>query len=189
MREDLERAMKQTKTSFIFQKGVLEKVNDMFEENEEVLFVICANMNLVVKGVHSIIKPMELKNKKSGVFVITTKRVFHYQKILFQVKYEQISVADINSVEFIKGMIFSVLRISANTKIMELDIGAVDGKLALNIANKVVNDRGSVNQSNVTINNSQGIKDKIKDLKELLDDGLIDEKTFNDKKEELLKNL
>ncbi len=189
MRSDLQKAFDSAKSKGILNplvgKGMYEFTETQFLSGEQVLYLGTFNVGILTAGEAIQIKPFDIKNKTAGVFVVTSKRVLHCQKILFNTKTEQIALDKINNLESKGGLLFSVLRIQSITNVMEIDIP----KNELGIVTRAISEAIEMAKASTPSPTETDPLEKIKKLGELRASGLLTDEEFAKKKEELLKTV
>jgi hypothetical protein len=190
MRDDLEKAYSEAKQKGglnpLVGKGMYEFAEKQLLGNEQVLYLGTFNVGIVTAGEAITIKPFDIKNKTSGIFLATSKRVLHCQKILFNTKVEQIALEKINNVESKGGLIFSVLRIQSITNVMEIDLPKKELETLSRTISEAIEQAKAPQMQN---SQPQSAIDAIKKLGELRDQGILTETEFTQKKEELLSRI
>lgn len=187
MRTDIEKALEEAKAKRMINplgiKGQLKLLENHLSADEEVLKLNTANLNLITKSENLKNKPFDLSNKKPGLFVITSKRVIHLSKILFNESFEQIMIKDINNVEYKSHLLGSTLRIQSITNVLEIDLKSKVVKEYVSFLNDLRN------MNNKDIPKDNDITEKIKKLAALHADGILTDEEFERKKKELLDKI
>jgi len=131
-------------------------------------------------------------DNSNGTLVVTNQRVFHTGKFLLKKWLVEIPLNMVGGASFKKGIMFSevIISSSAGTK-MELK-QIISKKIAEEIV-KTINDArsqiSSTQSSSVKSSSDLSIPDQIKKLSELKDQGILTDKEFQKKKEELLAKM
>lgn len=128
-----------------------------------------------------------IKNKESGVVVLTNKRLFFVQSILGQGHSKEILLTDIQSIDqknVIDIMMSSILRVQGITISFEMD----GKKTQLSaFAEKINKERIQSTGARVSsANHSVGTLDDIEKLADLMDKGIITAEEFEAKKKQIL---
>jgi hypothetical protein len=188
MRDDLQKAIDAAKQKNHLNplgvKGQLKILETQLKEDEQILFINSANANLMTKSESLKANPFEFTNKKPGLFIITSKRVIHISKILFEESLEQIMLEDINNVEYKSSLMSAILRIQSISNTLEVDLNK-------DLAQKYISEINNLKDS-ISIGKSGNkidIADQIKKLASLKNDGILTEEEFEKKKKELLERL
>lgn len=189
MREDLQKVLDNAKSKNLINplgiKGQIKMLENQLSADEQVLEINSANANLVTKTENLQIKPFTLTNKKPGIFVITSKRVIHISKVLFNEAFEQIFIKDINNVEYKSSIMFTTLRIQSISNILEVDLKKEEVQNSITIINDLRNSKTQETNSYSNVD----IPEQIKKLSELKNQGILTEDEFNKKKKELLDKM
>ncbi|MCI8760414.1 MAG: hypothetical protein HFJ34_04765 [Clostridia bacterium] len=187
----IEEAIERSGTKNILAKGSTKKAQSLIRENEEVLYAINTNVSVVdnKKTVINNTKGMfSLKNSLNGVIVITNSRIIFCSSIIGNTNIKQIQIKNITSIDE------SINRL---TKMGQLRIQGITETFLINIyKSKISNELKEViykaqdiqkQASNTTANINISSADEILKFKQLLNEGIITEKEFEKKKQELLK--
>lgn len=170
-------------------KKTVKKIDDVIEPGEKVYMLAKEGGESV-----SIMKPGSGTEQKTGTSghirtAATDKRiVVKVPQILgndeISIPYESISTIDLKT-----GMIQTKMSVQTDSSSYEIGIGSHDKaecrEFVSFIRNKVKNNNSA---NNHTQNNTDSL-DKIKQLKEMVDDGIISQEEFEQKKQELLGDL
>ncbi len=190
MRADLQKAYEVAKAwkrlNPLIGKGAYDFLEKQLLRDEQVIYLSNPNVGILTAGEALKIKPFDFKNKTAGIFLITSKRLLHRSKILFNTKVEQIALENINNVESKGGLIFTVLRIQSMTNVMEIDM---PNKVAVEVSRMISE---TIQKSKQPAPAQSAVTDpieKIKQLGELRDKGVLTEEEFIKKKEELLSKI
>ena len=187
MREDIENAVKKAGSLF-GHKSELKKIESLITNNETVIALIGANLNIISSKESMPLSALNLTNKRAGLLVITSKRILHYSKILFQEKLEQIPFDKVVSTEYTSGLVFSALKVHTASNIMEFDLPKNLVNEYSNLINEqceAVKNSGSQSQAPAQID----IPAQIKKLSELKDQGILTPEEFETKKKDLLAKM
>lgn len=123
---------KQGITFLATNKSSIAEANKNIGENETILFAFLVKFTINTPPKLEI-KPMQMKNKMMGVFVITDKKVLFANKILINAFVKQIPINKIQSMDSIDNIYkFGMLRISGITETITIEAGA-------DIINKIKN--------------------------------------------------
>jgi hypothetical protein len=185
-RVDVEEALKSIRGGFLF-SGAAEKVRELVSTDEKVLRAINSNASIASSGEKLKIKPGQFSNKKPGILVVTSKRIFHVAKALWQVQFEQIALDQIDSVEFKTGLMFASLRIYGRHNIMELDLGKKEAQEFAALINQAIADGKQAAVGAPSI--AEDIPTKLRQLIDLKAQGIISEDEFAAKRKELLARM
>ena len=120
------------------------------------------------------------------LLVCTDKRLLMIDKGLFLSKTDDISLKDVTGIERKDGIIFSKIIIRTNSK-KTLKLRHIDKAAAQSLCSEVQNGK----EVNVTIekdfcDKKDSIAQELKELKELLDEGVLTQDEFDAKKKQLL---
>lgn len=192
MRKDIEDLIKSLKLPKFGFKGEYKCAEEYLSGDEEVLFIYPGNASISATKQNEdlISNQIDLKNKKAGIFVITTKRLFHANK-LFGHSFEQISAEEIISYRISKiPLMGGTMQIFSNHRTFEVDLSYK--KEIIEVAKKAIMQLIESKNSNKKINNvgiSLDITEQIKKLSDLKDSGILSDEEFSKKKKELLERI
>ncbi len=190
MRADLQKAYDVAKgckrLNPLIGKGAYDFLEKQLLRDEQIIYLSNPNVGILTAGEALKIKPFDFKNKTAGIFLITSKRLLHCSKILFNSKVEQIMMENINNVESKGGLIFAVLRIQSITNVMEIDLPNKD---VIEVSRLISETIQKSKQPATTQSTLIDPIEKIKQLGELKDKGVLTEEEFIKKKEELLSKI
>jgi len=181
---DVQEWIIKTKTKNIFSSGSTKLAQSLVKDNEEIRFAFNANVGIV--PTLEIDSAWNLKNRLNGVIVLTDDRVIYASKTLWEEKVKYLRVADIQSIDMKKGMFSCSIRIKGITESFVIDgtkelLAEFQSVLESQIDSKRVNGNG-----NPQINAKQSLKEQLLDLKGLLDEGIITQEEFDQKKKQIL---
>ncbi|HRG77785.1 MAG TPA: PH domain-containing protein [Leptospiraceae bacterium] len=168
--------------------GVKEKIKQYLIKDEQIIKALIANVGINSSGEKLKVKALEFSNKKPGIFVITSNRVFHVSKVLWKVEFEQISLDQIDSVEFKAGIIFANIRIYGRNNIMEIDMSKPDAEAYARLINNAMESYKHPTATVPTATQPDPLA-QIQKLAELKEQGILSEEEFNEKKKQLLARL
>ncbi len=168
--------------------GVKEKIKQYLIKDEQIIKALIANAGINSSGEKLKVKALEFSNKKPGIFVITSNRVFHVSKVLWKVDFEQISLDQIDSVEFKAGIIFANIRIYGRNNIMEIDMSKPDAEEYARLINDAMESYKHPTATVPTATQPDPLA-QIQKLAELKEQGILSEEEFNEKKKQLLARL
>ena len=146
---------------------IIEK-NLMQDEEAKIAFV----------GLHNYTSPTSHNN--NFAFVITESRILMGQKKLLGENFQVIVLENLNDVSIETGVMFGV--ITFDTIKQAFRIG-VEKKVAQNIATQI---HSVAFKPKAPVESALSIADQVRELKGLLDDGIILQNEFDSKKKELL---
>lgn len=189
MREDIEYIVKKYKIPTLGLKKEYKNIENYLSNDEKVLFVYPGNASIVKCSADLKADPLNLKNKKPGIFVITNKKVFHFNRILGE-SYEQIPISEVSSYRIEKtAFVGGVIQIISNNYIIEVDLSY---KKEIVSAARNAMEKALENKNNMQIENDNlqvDIPEQIKKLADLKDQGILTEQEFIKKKTELLAKM
>lgn len=174
----------------VFLKGCKEKVRELVKKDEAVLKVMrAANVKItgrsatLTTGVFGglRIESKDTTQKEYGLVVVTSQRVFHVLKVMWQVKFQQLAIDQIDCVEFETGILSGTVRIIGSPHGMQLDVAKAEAKALCDIISKAISD--SKEQQSVR---SAGIGDQLAKLVGLKELGAISEEDWEQAKDALL---
>ncbi len=187
----VEELVKDNKTYNIFQKEAIQKVQNLIENNEGVLYALVSNISISENNSINFKKQnkifggaMQFKNVLSGVIVITDMRIIFCNSALGTTNEKQIMIKDIQSIDE---------HISGITKTGELRIVGITDTFVVKILRKGLNEevKKAINKARSLENNNIGnivsSADEIRKYKKLYEDGIITLEEFENKKRDLLK--
>lgn len=129
-----------------------------------------------------------MSDGNNWMIVCTDSRLIFLDKgLIYGLKQVDIPLEKINSVSFNKGMIFGDITVhhgSASMKITMIEKSTVE-KMAASIKNNIANSNNTSHTNNQTIA-APDVSAQIRQLKNLLDDGILTEEEFSAKKKQLL---
>ncbi len=172
-----------TKTKNLFAPGSTKLAQNLVKNNEEILFAFNANVGIV--PTLEIDSAFNLKNRLNGVIVLTKERLIYASKNLWEEKTKFLDVKNIQSIDTKKGMFSCSLRIKGITESFVID----GTKELLNEFQKILENliEASKNVTTTIYAPAQlSLKEQIQELKELLDDGIITQEEFEQKKKQIL---
>lgn len=189
VRTDIESFIKKYKIPTFGFKSYYKNAEKYLSDDEKVLFIYPGNANIVKSDSNFKAKPFDLKNKKPGVFVITSKKVFHLSKV-FGDSFQQIPISEVSSYRFDKQPLSGgVIQVFSNNYSIEADISY---KNEIVMAARSAMDKALENKNIIKFDNASStpdIPDQIKKLADLRDQGILTEAEFVKKKTELLEKL
>lgn len=185
----IEEAIKKSGTKNILAKGSTKKAQSLIRENEEVLYAINTNVSIInnQKTIINNTKGMfSLKNSLNGVIVVTNLRIMFCSSIIGNTNIKQISIKDITSIdESINGLTkMGQLRIQGITETFLINI--YKSKISNELKDAIYKAQEKQKQINSVICNNISNADEIMKFKELLNQGIITQQEFDNKKQELL---
>ena len=190
MRDDLQNAYNEAKSTKrlnpLLGNSVYEFVEKQLMGDEHVLYLGTPNVGILSTGEALKVNALDIKNKTAGVLLVTSKRILHCAKVLFNTKVEQISLENINNFETKGGLIFSVLRIQSMTNVMEIDVPKWETDRVSRIISEAIEKTKS---SKTPQNKDDDVIEKLKQLGELRNSGVLTDEDFSKKKAELLSRI
>ncbi|QLY79170.1 SHOCT domain-containing protein [Clostridium intestinale] len=196
MRKDIDDLIKELKLPTLGFKSNYKCAEEYLMPNEKVLFIYPGNASISAAKQDEKFSPdqLNLKNKKPGIFVITTNRIFHANSI-FGGSFEQIEKNEIVSYRVSKvPLIGGTIQIFSNHKSLEIDLSYK--KQIVEAAKKsvmsLIESKNSSKVTNVENNLDREVIDipeQIKKLADLRDVGILSEQEFTQKKRELLERM
>lgn len=118
----IEAAIKSNGMSTFLHKGSIKKAQSMLSEREEFLHAAIANISIlpIQDGIEPDIR--KIKNKVSGVIVVTSKRVYFCNNVAGKGTSKQIMIKDITSIDDSVSLFKTAkLRISGITEMFVVD--------------------------------------------------------------------
>lgn len=180
-------ALEKTGSSTFMNKGSIKAAEGKLRSGEDVLFALIANVSTA--PIHGKLRPeITLKNRINGVIVFTNIRVFFCNVCLGSSEYKEIRVDDIQSVDSSKNLLSAQLRICGLTDMLVIDIS---NKKILQEAENIISEaRNALARSSqnavIQPNEKRSNIDDLRELKSLLDDGIITQDDFDRKKAKIL---
>lgn len=169
-----------TKTRFALPS--VNKAESMLLPNENVIYAI--NTNVSMEPTNKLSTKISIKNKLSGVVVLTDRRVFFCSSILGKKEVKEFLIDKIQSMDDISGLLGnSQLRIKSITETLVIDLSKRNLEIMKNEINLLIQNRSSKEVSNKPTGSGA---DEILKYKSLLDQGIITQEEFDKKKKELL---
>lgn len=179
---NLKEALKQSGSITFLNGGNIKEAEKRIQKDETLLYaLITCISSVLVNG--QLNTNFTLKNKDSGVFVITNKRIFFAQSILGSSKFKEIQLENIQSIDSAKN-IDAKIRICGITEMFVLDVKRKQVNEIECILNQAITNLKSYEGNDNT--KSLSNYDQLKQLKNLLDDGIITQEEFDAKKKQLL---
>jgi hypothetical protein len=185
MRADTRQVINQFKVTLLGNKKLIENVESMVEQEEKILYLSPTNATLLSPN-------YKKKQKVVGAIVLTDKRIILYSKTLDNYM-EILPLEKVNtikcSVNGITGGKAEVFGETQSISFLANYKAEVMSMIQATFANAINNYKEGIDKTKV---NSEGIVEKnnyindIRELKSLLDDGIINEDEFEIKKKELL---
>ena len=177
--------IKDNKTYNVFLNEAIKKTEKILTEDENVLYAVGANANIVDNKEELKIDFFKVKGKLAGVLTITNKRVIFCNSVLGMSHCKEIPIEDIQSIDSKEVSFLGVgkLRIKGIT---ETFVIGVSKKEISEKVKQVINGNRQEKTNNYNILNISNA-DEILKFKKLLDDGIITQEEFERKKQELLK--
>ncbi|MDG6154899.1 PH domain-containing protein [Lactococcus garvieae] len=137
------------------------------------------NVEMCFCGLHNF--KSNTKHDSTFAYAITNKRIMMGQKKLIGENFQSVSLKQVNDVTFSSGMIMGVITIDTFKETFNVGVDKVS---ASNI-NNIIHEKLFINTQNSASSENTDIK-LLKDFKELLDNGIITQEEFNQKKKQLL---
>lgn len=166
--------------------GSIKAAEKMLLPDETVISALTSIVAELPSG-HQIHPNTHIKDKESGVVVLTNKRLFFVQSILGQCHSKEILLTDIQSIDqknVIDIMMSSVLRIQGIT--ISFEMGGKKKQLSA-FAEKISKERIQSTGARVnSTNSSVGTLDDLEKLADFLDKGIITVEEFEAKKKQIL---
>lgn len=190
MRKDIQEIIERYKIPTFGNKKSIKNTENYLRDNEKVLFLSPSNANIITSGEDTKPNPTKLTNKRPGIFIITTKRVLHVSKVLFDETIENIPISEVSSYEIARnGLTASVMKIYSNHNILEVDLSY---KKEIVAGARSAMDK-AIEYRDKALGEMQSPKSdipaEIKQLAELKDQGILTEEEFEEKKKELLSRM
>lgn len=196
MRKDLEEVLKNNERAFFGHKSSVKRAERCLNTDETVVY---ATPCQYIKCPAVELKPdaYELDGKEPVIFFVTDKRMIVYYHVLFTEHVEQFPISEMREFQILRNKLASgnKVRIITLTKTLDLNI------LNRESAEKLVEILSRIKSSNVAslqpekvIMTTEHIDKKeclrlIEDLSKMCDMGVITDKEFKTKKQELLNRL
>lgn len=156
--------------------AVLEK-NLMTDENPIMTFI----------GLHNYIS--STKHSGNYAFALTNKRIILGQSKMVGENFQSINIGNINDITYSGGMLFGILTVDTLREKFNI---ALDKNSAQNINLRLHEELEKINSvSQKQVNNHETMNptvntDELRNLKQLLDDGIITQEDFDQKKKQIL---
>lgn len=151
---------------------------DALMSDEKILFAFF--------GLHN----YEKNNKDDGTYAyaVTNKRIIYAQKKAVGESVKSVSLDTINDITKDTGSLNGIITIDTAKEKFKVGVSSIEADNIYKKLQKVLELLKSLQQNTVSINvsNEKSAVDKIKELKELLDMGILTEEEFNLKKKQLL---
>ena len=145
----------------------IQMFDDKFTDQGETLLAVCASMN-----------------GKAQLYVTDKRILLHEIKGIVSNDETSIPLKSISSINFLNNLVYSTIEIvsTGNTAV----ITNVPVHIATEIKNAIENLRDGFKEEWVEEKETYEIVDDIRDLKELLDEGILTQEEFDAKKKQLL---
>jgi len=115
-------------------------VREFVASDERVLTIVAANKEPLEKDVQKGLFNVQ-KGSVPGLFVVTSRRVFHVSKVLLQVKFDEIALDQITSSGFETGMVFGTIRIRGHQSTLQIcNLPKKDAHALCDLINKAMRD-------------------------------------------------
>lgn len=178
----IEEMIKKNKTYNLFAKASTREAQKMLRNDEELLYAIHCNLTLQ-NGNYTQQKidlnPFKgITNKLNGVFVITNKRIYFCNSLLFNKTKKEMAIENIESIDDSSAPFISTIRIKGITEWFVIDTkreASDEIKEKLNYAIKLNNKKETNNKF-----------DDLEKLKKLFDEGAITQEEYNIEKKKIL---
>ncbi|WP_050636140.1 SHOCT domain-containing protein [Candidatus Stoquefichus sp. SB1] len=166
-------------------KSAAKYLDELMEIDENPIYATTCNIENNSNDDKLNINNLSMKNKTSGIVVVTNKRIMFCQKVLMQVIFKQINISDITSIDSKTTPLagYGKLRIKGITEMLIIDCN--NHTVMQNITN-AINKAKSISSNQTSNNTSFDNYEELKKVKELLDMGIITQEEFEIKKKELL---
>ena len=176
-------AVKGSGTSALLQKSAIKQAQDSMQSGEDVLYAAAGNMatDPILGNLQA--NTFDFKNKESGVFIITTNRVFFSSKVLGSGGIRAIDIHGVQSYDDNQSISGCAFRVIGNTEMFVFDcnkkmIPALRGAMQSALSKR----QGAHPASSTGISEA----DELAKFKKLLDDGVLTQDEFDAKKKQLL---
>lgn len=196
MRTDLAEAIRKNERAFFGHGSSVKHAEKCLNADETVIYAVPCQR---VKFPQAELKPdaYELDGKEQVIFFLTDKRMITYYRVLFTEKVEQFPISEMREFQIVRSKLASgsKVRIVTLTKILDLNILNRDAAEKLvEILSSIKSSNTSTIQSEKTIKHQVPIDKKeclrlIEDLSKMCDMGILTDKEFKTKKQELLNRL
>ena len=160
-------------------KKLLQLLEPQLQEGEKMKYFVSGLYESSVFGNSGV---------RNGILVATTEKVILFGKGITGSDFESIFYDKISSIEkgkkFLAGSFIKIIGSSQEIKITHVK----DEKNVIDMINLINSFRSNKNSIDNTISSSD-LKDRLKTLKEMFQEGLIDQAEYEDKKDELLSEI
>lgn len=185
MRDDTNQVIHQFKVTVFGNKKLIEQAEELVEPEEKVRFLSPTNATIVSPNLRK-------KEKVPGVIILTDSRIIFYNKVLRNNTTEIIPLDKVTTVNsHYNGLTGGKIDIFAETKsisfLVKYKLEVVEMvQITFLRAVDTYKKSQNTNQDELCINRKENHLNDIRELKSLLDDGIITEEDFNKKKKEIL---
>ncbi|MEG0854577.1 MAG: PH domain-containing protein [Angelakisella sp.] len=181
-------AVEASGTGTAFWKGAIKSAQQMLTSEENVIYALTTNAIIEPVNIPFGMKANNLKNKTTGVVVITSKRLIFCHSILGQSDSKQIDIANIQSIDDKVSILnMGTLRIVGITEVFIID----NNREQIDRTKVAIEQAMSLNRSTsvTTASNTLTPAKELEKLKKLLDSGAIDEMEYKQLKQNILNKL
>lgn len=183
MREDTQKIIKEFKIKTIGNKTNIEKAESIVDPNENILFISPTNLIMRENNSKSIVK-------LPGIVILTNKRFYFNYHNLFDHSTEILDLNEIRSINS-HGNGLTGGHIEIHSMVKSYDILVSYKKDDIHKIAKIFKEAAAqeTNENDTQPVGNEDVFSKIENLSKLMNKGIITEKEFQQKKEELLKQI
>ena len=175
-------ALKETKSLNFVTKTYIKQIELILSDGEDVIFASELSMVKNPDG-NSMNNPKIVKGNIRGIFVITKMRILFYWLNNLIPNHKEMSLDSIKDIDVTSKLMIASVRI---TSYSETWIFSVPQGMQSVIAKKIGDARNMQSSTEQKLAPSSDVYDEIRKLKSLLDDGIIGQDEFEQKKRQLL---
>lgn len=185
------KALEKTKSTTFGQSKAIKLAEEKLGEDEKIELAITATVSIepVIGKLGK--QKVITKNNQTGILVITNKRIYFCWSLLGSRQYKEMLVSDIQSVDSYRDsmrlLAFTAVRICGITDMFVVNIANNKAQDLENVVSEVRrNYAKSVCGTVVQTDNISANLNDLRELKSLLDEGVITQEEFDAKKKQLL---
>jgi len=179
MREDIEQALKKFEVKTFGSMKKIKAVGSLLSEDEKVLYISPTNVTITLFNT-------QRKERFSGVFVLTNRRILFHYHILFSSRTDSVELNRIHSIHCSgNGLTGGHLKIHTGTKTYDVRVSYKRERMNQILATFEAA-RNQYSQIQVTINTKPNVIQQIEMLAGLREKNILTEEEFQKQKQALL---
>lgn len=177
---------KNKEPSLLVCMGAVKTAEKMMFADEQLIYATIKTISTIPVNGRLGPEMVGIKNKLTGVVVVTDKRIFFCSSILGMKETKQINLKDVLSIDDAKVFIrTAVLRVKGITDMLVID---GDSKHLDKLKNAILESKNKCEHVDGGVNKTSqmSMAQQLLELKGLLDKGIITQSEFNEKKRKIL---